>query len=580
MNYSTLSELFPSRRSVVHSTKGIVATSQPLATAAGIRILELGGNAAMAAVAAGAVLGVVEPHMTGLGGDLFAQFYSAKEKKTLGINGCGRSPARLSIETLKKSGIKGPRIPSTSIHSVTVPGTVAGWCDIIDTWGNGKLTLREILQPAIDLAEKGHPVSEISARKWDRSIEVLRQSKTPRAARALLMANGQAPKEGDIYRNPQLAQSLKIVAEGGRNAFYNSGPIADAIVKCMSDLGGLLNQEDLNNHTSIFVNPIGIEVLNGENYKLWEIPPNGQGLVALSAIGAIKKLDQAKVIDLKSLQHNSLEYLHLIIENLKFAFRLADEYVSDPDYSHIPIEHLLSDAHFEAQAKLFTAETVHANYRYVLDPINKSDTVYLSTSDPEGNACSFINSVYCDFGSGIFPDGLGFPLQNRGANFNMTPGSRNFVSGNKRPYHTIIPAMVTKDDELYASYGIMGGFNQPQAHVQVLFNMILFGMNPQQAIDAPRICLACDPTETEHDFGIGTDGPVSRPTTIVHVEEGIREEVFKGLEALGHKVYRAKGMERTIFGCGQIIKSRKDDDILVYSAGSDPRGDGCAFPSL
>jgi gamma-glutamyltranspeptidase/glutathione hydrolase len=559
---------------VVHSTKGMAASTQPLVSAAGIKILGKGGNAAMAAVAMAAAIGVLEPQMTGLGGDAFGLLYEAKTRKVYGINGSGCAPRAGSIDLIRKEGVKGPRIPGSSVFSVTVPGAVAAWVDVVDKWGNGKLSLAEILEPAITLAEKGAPISSISRDMWDNGVSKLWEL-SPNGGE-LLVGGKRAPKEEEIFVNDSMANVLKRIAAHGRDGFYK-GVTADQIVKVLKDRGGVMTHEDLQNHQSKFVDPVSIDMLDA---RLFELPPNNQGVVALIAMGIIKELDKNGVVALKSMKFNSVEYLHLIIETLKFAFKDAEEFVTDIDKLDYDVNDLLTKEYLSERAKLFDPKKVNNKFDHgVLNPSLKSDTSYFTASDSEGNACSFIASLYQSFGSGIVPKGCGFALQNRACNFNLTEGTRNAYEGGKRPYHTIIPAMVTNlaDDSLYASYGVMGGFMQPQGHLQVFNNLKLFGFNAQTALDAPRICLYAD--ENAHDSGLGADSPVSTSATIVGIEEGIPEEVVAGLKALGHKVRVFTGKGRQLFGRGQIIKATTTSNgQIVYSAGSDLRGDGSAIP--
>lgn len=445
---------FASRRSVVHSTQGIVSSTQPLATAAGIKVLEKGGNAAMAAVATAAALAVLEPHMTGPGGDMFSLYYEASSKKVHGINGSGRSPAAATLERVKADlniGPDSPRrgIPAASIHSVTVPGAPAGWVDVYNKWGNGKLTLKEVLQPAIDLAKNGFPVSEISAGLWKEGVPLL----TKQEAWSLLTEEKQAPASGDVFFNKGLAKILESIGDHGKDGFYK-GFVADAIIDVVKKHNGVLTHDDLQTHTSTFIEDGSLSVVanlptsndkkNRSNLRIHEIPPNGQGFVALQTLGLIKAFEKQGLINpIETYEHNSVEYLHIIIEALKIAFRHADDYISDlsknPD---IDIQQLLSEEYLAEEAKSFDLKNASSNNLEhrggVVNPILESDTVYFTTADSEGNACSFINSIYGLFGSGIIPNDLGFVLQNRGANFNLLPGSRNVFEGGKRPYHVCI----------------------------------------------------------------------------------------------------------------------------------------------
>jgi gamma-glutamyltranspeptidase/glutathione hydrolase len=592
---------FPSRRSTVYSTKGIVTSTQPLANAAGIKILEKGGNAIDAAVAVAAALGVTETASTDLGGDAFVLFYDNKEKKVHGLNGTGRSAKKLTLDFVleHKEDILHNRLKANSIFSVNVPGAVAAWYDAIEKWGSGNVSFSEVLQPAISLAEDGYPISELSARLYHDSQEQLKKVNADKSDEfraeelSLFLPNENltSPKTGQVLNNKYLADTLKTIANEGKDGFYK-GEIAQSIVDEVQSRGGLLELSDLQNHSSLFVEPISLEFLGK---KLWEIPPNGSGIIALLTLGLIKSLAKSKQINLDELKHNSTEYLHLIIETLKLSFKDSEEYVSDHD--HLLAEYnidanesilklLSSELYFEKRSESFKSDSVLNNEDLQVGSLPnesfQSDTVYFTVSDKDGNAASFINSVFHNFGSGILVPKRGFFLQNRGANFSLHPGSKNVLEGGKRSYHTIIPGLITSPltdgkEELYASYGIQGGFNQPQAHVQVYFNLLLFGLDPQEALDAPRISLTPHPDLGHTDEGHGSNGPVSRSVTVVNVEEGIGENVIEGLRNLGHDVKVVTGYSRSLFGRGQIIR-KESVNPLVYSAGSDPRGDGAAVP--
>lgn len=589
-----------SRRSTVYSTKGIVSSTQPLANAAGIQILEKGGNCVDACVAISACLAVLEPASTGIGGDCFALFYKASDKKVYGINGCGRSAAKLDINWLKENHPdeiqSNYRFKEDSVFKVTVPGAIAGWHDSIEKWGSGNVTFAEILQPAIDLCENGYVVSQISAHLWELCEQkLLRENKKDRSLELFLPNNSisKAPAKGQFMLNPDLAKTFKLIAKHGKDGFYQ-GVVADAIVEELQKRNHVMTKEDLKNHTSTFVEPISYKFLE---HKLWEIPPNGSGIIALMTLGLIKNLDKSGIVNLAELKHNSAEYLHLIIECLKISFKESEEYVTDYDHYKAKtgfdhnnmISTILGDEYLAGRAREFRKDKALENGKLcVPNPMFKSDTVYFTASDAEGNACSFINSLYEGFGSGIIVPNYGFVLQNRGGNFSLNSEAKNSLEGGKRPYHTIIPGMITKPnsettgEELYASYGIMGGYNQPQAHVQVYLNMLYFGMDPQEALDAPRISLFAHPDMKHTDKGFGADGPASNDTTCVGVEIGIDPVVVRRLEELGHSVKLVSGNGRKMFGRGQIIRkeSSMKSEHLVYAGGSDPRGDGASVPLL
>ncbi|GMM45458.1 hypothetical protein DAPK24_020330 [Pichia kluyveri] len=594
---------YNSRRSTVYSTKGMVSSTQPLANAAGIKILEKGGNSVDASVAISACLTVLEPASTGIGGDCFALFYKESDKKVYGMNGTGRSAKNLNIEYLKENHpdhiLPNFRFKKDSVFKVNVPGAIAGWYDSVEKWGSGNVSFAEILQPAIDLCENGYVVSGISAHLWENSeSKLLKENDNDSDDIKNFLPNdnnSKAPREGQFMKNIDFANTLKTIALLGKDGFYK-GEVANSIVEEMKKRGHVLTLDDLSNHKTTFVEPISYEFLN---HKLWEIPPNGSGIIALMTLGLIKQLENDKTIQLSQLNHNSAEYLHLIIECLKISFKESEEYVNDYDHhkektgidQNNLISKVLSDEYLLLRSKEFQNDKVIENNKLVIpNPMFKSDTVYFTVTDSEGNACSFINSLYEGFGSGIIVPKRGFVLQNRGGNFSLNPTSKNCLEGGKRSYHTIIPGMITtgtegernNEEHLYASYGIMGGYNQPQAHVQVYLNMIYFGMNPQQALDSPRICLSGHPEYEHTDKGNGSDGPVSNDFTLVGIEEGIDDEVVKKLEKLGHKVKVMKGKDRQMMGRGQIIRleSQRGDDHLVYAGGSDPRGDGATVPLL
>ena len=548
---------FNSRRSSVYGKGGTVATSQPLATAAGLEILAKGGNAADAAVAAGAALNVTEPTSTGIGGDMFALFYSADTARVTALNGSGRAPASLTLDRLKKEGFSSA-LPPFHAHTVTVPGACAGWFDLIEK--HGSLSMAEILAPAIRLAEEGFPVAPITSKSWQRGAE--RQLKSALNGHELTI-DGRGPNVGEIFRNPGLARTFKTIAEGGKSAYYR-GAIAEAIVSVIQESGGCMSAEDLASHVSTWEEPISVDY---HGYRVYECPPNGQGITALIALNILEGFDLA------SLEPLSTERMHLLIEALRLAFADSRWYVADPAFSNIPINELLSQSYADERRKLIDRK------RATIDPkrgtpVNSSSTVYLSVADKFGNACSFINSNYWGFGTGIVPKGWGFTLQNRGYNFMLDPEHPNCLAPRKRPYHTIIPAMVTRlpspprrgaggevegeGETLFASYGVMGGFMQPQGHVQVLSALVDDGLDPQSALDLPRFCIDVEEAGGE-----------------VAIEDSLPPDTVAGLQNLGHPLHTVSGYERALFGRGQVIL--RDGETGVLGAGSDPRADGCAM---
>ncbi|MBI3162584.1 MAG: gamma-glutamyltransferase family protein [Chloroflexi bacterium] len=545
---------FLSRRSPVYSKRGIVATSQPLATAAGIEILSKGGNAADAAVACAAALNVTEPTSTGIGGDMFALYFDSQTQQVTALNGSGRAPSALTLDRLKKENLPADELPPFHPHTITVPGACAGWCDLIEK--HGSLSFTGIFAPAIRLAGEGFPVAPITAHFWARGAD--RQLKSALNGRELTI-DGRAPKAGEIFRNPGLAKTLEVVAAKKAGGFYQ-GQIAESIVGVIKEAGGCLSEDDLASHVSTWESPISVDY---RGYRVYECPPNGQGITALIALNILEGFDLA-------LTPLSAEKQHLMIEVMRLAFADAKWHVADPAFSKIPIAELLSKEYADERRRLIN--TRHAS-RNILrgTPVASSNTVYLSVVDGTGNACSFINSNYMGFGTGIVPKGWGFTLQNRGHNFSLDPNHPNALAPNKRPYHTIIPAMVTRHpsptgrgmaegqgegESLYASYGVMGGFMQPQGHVQVLSALVDNGLDPQSALDLPRFCI-----DVEESGGR------------VAVEEGMPKETMDALQKMGHPLYEVKGYERALFGRGQVILR---DEFGVLCGGSDPRADGYA----
>ena len=549
---------FASRRSPVLARNGMVATSQPLATMAGVKILMDGGNAADAAVAAAAALNVTAPTSTGLGGDMFALFYDAKTQAVTALNGSGRSPAALTIDLIKRDGLfsnsQSPISNPFHAHNVTVPGACAGWFDLIAR--HGTLPMRDLFTPAIELAEKGFPVAPIVARGWQIGVE--RQLKNALNGNELTI-DGRAPHAGEVFRNPGLARTLRAIAEGGKDAFYR-GDIARAIVEAVQTVGGVMTEDDLvaASRESTWDTPISTTY---HGYRVWECPPNGQGLAALIALNILEGFDLT--------QHTPLSAprWHLLIEAMRIAFTDTQWYVADPQFANIPLDTLLSKKYAVERRALINPQRATFDTQHGA-PVASSDTVYFCVVDGAGNACSFINSNYVGFGTGIVPKGWGFTLQNRGNNFSLDPNHPNALQPRKRPYHTIIPGMITRDvgakhasplqHELIAPFGVMGGFMQPQGHVQVVVGMIADGLDPQAALDRPRFCL------TE-----------AKPNSDARIEEGVPVETMAMLAQMGHRVIPVSGYSRNVFGYGQII--RRDPETGVLWGGSDPRADGLAI---
>jgi len=551
--------LYPSRRSPVMGRGGMVATSQPLATAAGLEVLSRGGNAADAAVATAAALNVTEPTSSGIGGDMFAMFYEAKTGAITALNGSGRAPASLTLELLRKNNLA--ELPPYHPFTVTVPGACAGWCDLLER--HGTLKIGKALAPAIRLAEEGFPVAPVTAYFWQRAAE--RQLRTALNGREMTI-DGRAPQAGEIFRNPGLARTFQKVAEGGKKAFY-AGEIAEAIAATIQKAGGCMTVADLAAHISTWDEPISASY---GGLRLWECPPNGQGLTALIALNILEGFD---------LPADPLcaDRLHLEIEALRLAFADTRWCVADPRHRETCEVFKTSQVYSALLSKEYAAERRKLiNPRKAsLDqprgaPAAGSDTVYLCVVDRWGNACSFINSNYMGFGTGIVPSGWGFTLQNRGHGFSLDPTHPNALAPGKRPYHTIIPALVTREqrvessgqlisthESLFSAFGVMGGFMQPQGHLQV-FLALAQGLDPQSALDMPRFCIED-----------GTAGGT------LALEEGVPAAVMADLAGRGHQVREVGGWERALFGRGQAIL--RDPRTGVLTGGSDPRADGCAM---
>jgi gamma-glutamyltranspeptidase/glutathione hydrolase len=527
--------VFNSRRSVVFGTRGMVASSQPLASQVGLSILMQGGNAADAAVAMAATLNLTEPCSTGIGGDCFSLFYDAKSGEISALNASGRAPKALTLDLVEQEGLaQNGRIPPRHAYAVTVPGTCSGWFAMIDR--HGTMPMTDLLAPAIRHAEAGFPVGPITARLWEHGAgNELRSSPGGRE----LLIDGRAPRKGELFRNPTLARTLRTVAEGGPDAFYK-GEIAVRIAETVQRAGGVMTTDDLASHRPTWETPISTEY---RGVRVWECPPNGQGLAALLALNVFADLPRTDPLTVQRLHHQ--------VESMRLAFADTNWYVADPAFAPAPLDALLSAPYADQRRGLIDPERAMADAQRGA-PVTGSDTVYFCVVDGNGNGCSFIQSNYNGFGTGLVPEGCGFSLQNRGANFVFAPGHPNSLAPGKRPYHTIIPAMLTRSDgSLLGPFGVMGGFMQPQGHMQVVINLMDDGLDPQQALDQPRYCIAGD---------------------TVCVEDGLPAQE---LAARGHEVRVLSGGDRmSLFGRGQIILRQADG---VLWAGSDPRADGCAI---
>jgi len=519
-----------SGRSTVYAPHGAVATSQPLATAAALKVLQDGGNAIDAAVTAAAMLNVTEPHMTGMGGDMFAILWSAEEGRLIGLDASGKSGSKVDLQELLAEGAE--RVPGSGARSVTVPGALSGWNALVQSYGT--MSLADVLAPAIETAYEGFPVSPIIAQDWAGSVNGLRRNQ---GAAATFLIDGEAPKAGDWFRNPDLSQTFQKIADGGASAFYG-GELGEEFIGGLDELGGYLTINDLRNHEIRWVEPMSVDY---KNYTLYELPPAGQGIAAL------QMLKMVEGFDFQSMEHNSAEYLHTLVEAKKLAHADLARYVADPAHMDVQPEALLDPSYLASRAQLIDPTTAADRP----DPgrmVTDSETIYLTVADQYGNMISFINSIYGYFGSRVVVPGTGVVLQNRGSGFTMEEGHPNQIAPNKSPFHTIIPAFVMKDDEPWLSYGVMGGSMQPQGHVQVLLNIIEFGMDPQEAIDAGRF---------RHFSG----------TTVAI--ENLDPEVAAQLQAMGHELRDPEGIA---FGGGQAIMKL----IRGWAAASDPRKDGMA----
>jgi len=545
-------------RSTVVCQNGIVCTSQPLASIAGVDILKAGGNAIDAAVCANAMLSVVEPMSCGPGGDLFAIVWIEKDKKLYGLNASGRAPYNWSIEDAEALGLK--EIPTYGPLSWSVPGCVSGWDALLKKMG--RLKLSRILEAPIHYAREGFPVSPIIAGYW-RSVDAKR---FPTLGKTF-SPDGAIPKFGDIFKNPDLARFFEIISRGGARAFYR-GEIAERIVKFSGAYGGRFTMRDFRNHTANWVEPVSA---NYRGYDVWELPPNGQGIAALQILNILENFDVA------SLKPNSAEHLHLFIEAKKLAFEDRAVYYADMDFADVPLKQLISKEYAKARTKLI--DPARAAQKVAPGRLSgASDTIYLTAADREGNMVSLIQSTYHGFGSQMVPDGLGFALQNRGQLFSLNPNDLNKLEPHKRPFHTIIPGFMTRQGRPAGvgagkpagigagkpvfSFGVMGGDFQPQGHAQVLMNIIDFGMSPQQAGDQPRV---------EHYESSTPTGKKLVAGGSVGLERHIPDDVKQKLSDMGHKIRPGTGS----FGGYQGIW--RGSNPRRYFGASDPRKDGCAI---
>jgi len=536
-------------RSEAMAPSAMAATSQPLATEAALEILRRGGTAVDAAIAANAVLGLTEPTGSGIGGDLFAIVWDPKSRKLHGLNASGRSPRSLSLDYFTSRGMD--KIPSYGPLPVSVPGTVDGWFELHARFG--RLTMQDILAPAIHYARDGFPVTEVIALGWQRNTSRLEEFP---GFRETFMPSGHAPAKGEMFSNPRLAKTYDRIAREGRDAFYK-GAIARAIAAYMKDNGGFLSYDDLATHRSEWVEPVSV---NYRGYDVWELPPNGQGIAALQMLNILEGYDIA------AMGFGSPDYLHLLAEAKKLVFEDRGRYYADPEFADVPVKRLVSKEYAAERRALIDPERAATTYAPGDMPTGGSDTVYLTVADADGMMVSLIQSNYRGMGSGMTPGELGFILQNRGELFSLKAGHPNVFAPGKRPFHTIIPAFVTREGRPLMSFGVMGGDMQPQGHAQIIVNLVDFGMNLQEAGDAPRLQHGLerngshDPDQTLIDGGF------------VILEPGFAPEVVAELRRRGHQVIEAEN--GYMFGGYQAI--RRDPETGAYTGASESRKDGHA----
>jgi len=536
--------MFASRSETI-AAHGMVSAAQPLAVEIGVEVLKAGGNAVDAAIAVNAALGLMEPVSCGVGGDLFAIVWDAKSARLYGLNASGRSPYLLTVDEVKKRGVSA--MPYTGVLPQTVPGCVDGWFELHRRFG--KLPMKDILAPAIRYAESGFPVTEVIAHYWELGGARLRDE--PNFA-ATYLPGGRAPRTGEIFRNPDLARTYRRIAERGRDEFYR-GEIARTIDAFERRIGGYLRLRDFEDHTSSWVEPVGTSY---RGYDVWELPPNCQGIAVLEMLNVLEEYDLAK------LGFASADALHLMIEAKKLAFEDIARFYADPDFVRAPVAELVSKEYAARRRSLIDPNRALREIPPSDARLESDETTYLVVADEERNFVSLIQSNYSGFGSGPVPDGLGFCLQDRGALFNLDPGHPNALAPHKRPFHTIIPAMVTREGKPVFAFGVMGGSMQPQGHVQILCDIIDFGMNVQEAGDAPR---------WNHTGSSEPTGEVMRDGGQVAFETGVPPEALRALMQKGHRIVGDVGG----FGGYQGIWWDWAKNVLI--GGSESRKDGCAL---
>lgn len=544
MGFDRVTGLPFASRSEVIATNGMAATSHPLATQAALDILKIGGTAIDAAIAANAVLGLVEPTGCGIGGDLFALIWDANKQELQGLNASGRSPKLLTLDYLKGQNLT--EIPYLGPLPITVPGVVDGWFEMHDRYG--RLSMLEIFQPAISYAEDGFPVSEVVSWLWKENAQSRAEYE---GFRKIFMPNGRAPTKGELFKNPALASTYKKIATMGRDEFYK-GDIAKKIDAFMVKNDAFLRYDDLTSHSSEWVKPVST---NYRGYEVFELPPNTQGIAVLQLLNILEEFDLA------NMSFASAEYIHTFVEAKKIVYEDRAKYYADPDFSDIPIEILLTKEYAKKRRSLIDPNLASKEFLPGDIKLENDDTIYLTVADKEGNMVSLIQSNYGDMGAGLTSDELGFSFQNRGQLFSLMTGHPNVYAPNKRPFHTIIPAFVTKDNKPWLSFGLMGGSMQPQGHAQILINMIDFGMNLQEAGDAARIRHVGSSQPTDQKMNNGGR---------LYLETSINETTREKLRKLGHNV----ATDTNVYGGYQAIMWDKVNG--VYYGASDPRKDGQA----
>ena len=532
-------------RSEAYGRNGMAATSQPLATLAAVDTLRAGGSAVDAAIAANAVLCVTEPTGCGVGGDLFAIVWDSSSERLYGLNASGRSPASLTLDEFQRIGVDA--IPKYGVLPISVPGCVDGWAELHKKFG--RLPLAEVLTPAIRHARDGYPVTPVIAEIWRLGAE---SKRTQPGFTEVFLPGGNAPSAGDVFKNPGLADTLERIAAGGADAFYR-GDIARRAAAFVAEHGGYLSYDDFATHRSEWIDPVSVPY---RGYDVWELPPNGQGIAALQMLRLLS------AYDLRGAGFGSPNHLHWFAEAKKLAFEDRAKYYADPDFARAPVAGLISAEYAEERRALIRDDLANAAPEPGSPP-RDGDTIYLAVGDGEGNLVSLIQSNYRGHGSGVCPTGLGFSLQNRGELFDLTPGRANSYAPRKRPFHTIIPAMLTRDGRPVLAFGVMGGDMQPQGHVQVLMNLLDFGMDLQEAGDAPRV----------RHFGSSEPTGVGRDANggALRMESGFPAETIRELQLRGHRVHHGLGD----FGGYQAVW--RDEERGVYVGATESRKDGVAL---